>query len=250
MRRLRGSHARIHHRLDWGRLARLHAVDCRQFRDPQPCPTLLPTGSAGTVNAAACAALFDPARSLLGAAQEQWLAYGWDVERPCHLLPQTTLMARCSRQPVQRPDPDHRSGRYAVGGWDGYPAARQRLLQGAADRRLRGLVVLGGDVHAHCVADLKTNFDDPAAPMVASEFCTTSISSRGAAQRLTDAYLRHNPHLRHARSDQRGYLALQLDSRCLQAELMAVVRTDDASSPVEVAARFVVGPRRAGPQAA
>lgn len=245
--RPRGPDARIQHRLDWGRLARLHAVDGRQFRSAPACPPWLRSGGVGTLNAADCPALFDPTRSLLGQAQEQWLADGWDADRPWNLLVQTTLMARCSRQPVVQPDPDHRSGRYWVDGWDGYPAARQRLLQGVAERRLSGVVVLGGDVHAHYVAELKPDYDDPASPVVASEFCTTSISSRGAPQLMTDAHLRHNPHLLHGRSDQRGYLALRLDARGLQAELMAVQRAQDPYSPVDVAARFTVDPQRPGP---
>ena len=93
-------------------------------------------------------------------------------------------MARCSSQPVQQADPDHRSGHNGVDGWDGYPAARQRLLQGGADQRLKGLGVLSGDVHAHVVADRKVDFDDASAPVLASEFCATAISSRGAPQRL------------------------------------------------------------------
>jgi hypothetical protein len=52
-----------------------------------------------------------------------------------------------------------------------------------AERRVPGVVVLGGDVHAHVVAELKADFDDPRAPVLASEFCGTSISSRGRDQR-------------------------------------------------------------------
>jgi alkaline phosphatase D len=243
-----GPDARIYHRLDWGRLARLQAVDGRQYRNPPACPPVFPVGGAGTVNAADCPALFDPSRSLLGTVQEQWLAEGWDLQRPWNLLVQTTLMARCSRQPVVLPDPQHHSGRYWLDGWDGFPAARQRLLQGAAARGLRGLVTVGGDVHAHYVANLKADYDDPDAPVVASEFCTTSISSRGAPQMMTDGHLRNNPHLLYGRSDQRGYLALRLESHQLQAELMAVQRSADALSPVNVAARFAVDPRQPGPQ--
>ena len=246
--RPQGPDARIQHRLDWGRLARLHAVDGRQFRSAPACPPWLRAGGTGTVDAADCQALFDARRSLLGLAQERWLAEGWDLDRPWNLLVQTTLMARCSRQPVAQPDPGHRSGRYWQDGWDGFPAARGRLLQGVADRRLPGAVVLGGDVHAHYVADLKPDYDDPDSPVVASEFCTTSISSRGAPQLITDGHLRHNPHLRYARSDRRGYLALRLDARQLQAELMTVQRPLDALSPVDRAARFTVELGRPGAQ--
>jgi alkaline phosphatase D len=241
-----GPDARIYHRLDWGTLARLHAVDDRQYRDVQACRPLGRLGGASVVNAASCATLGDARRSLLGAAQERWLAEGWDASRPWNLLAQQTLMARASRAPVTGPG----TGRYWTDGWDGYPAARRRLLQGAVDRQLQGLVVLGGDVHAHVVADLKLDFDDPASPTVASEFCVTSISSRGLPQSVLDALRPLNPHLHHARADQRGYLWLQADARELRADLMAVRQPLDANSRVDVAARFVVEAGRPGPQKA
>ena len=46
-------------------------------------------------------------------------------------------------------------------GWDGYPAARSRLLRLLAQRRVSNPIVLGGDVHAFYAADLKLDFDDP-----------------------------------------------------------------------------------------
>ena len=51
-------------------------------------------------------------------------------------------MARFSQS-----DPTSGGGTYWTDGWDGYPAARQRLLDGVAQRKLPGVVVLGGDVH-------------------------------------------------------------------------------------------------------
>jgi alkaline phosphatase D len=241
-----GPDARIHHRLDWGTLARLHAVDDRQYRDVQACRWAGRLGGASVVSAESCPELADARRSMLGLAQERWLAEGWDAARPWNLLAQQTLMARASRAPVTRPG----SGRYWTDGWDGYPAARQRLLQGAVDRQVAGLVVLGGDVHANVVADLKLDFDDPKAPTVASEFCVTSISSRGLPQAVLDAVLPLNPHLHYGRSDQRGYLALQLDARELRAELRVVRRPLDAASPVDTAASFAVDPRQPGPRRA
>ena len=241
-----GPDARIFHRLDWGRLARLHALDGRQYRDIQACRPMGRLGGASSVDADACLELQDPKRSMLGAAQERWLAEGWDRERPWNLLAQQTLMARNSRTPVSGP----RTGRYWTDSWDGYPLARQRLLQGAADRRLGGAVVLSGDVHAFAVADLKADAFNPDAPTVASELCGTSISSRGMPQVLLDRLRPHNPHLLHARSDQRGYLALNLTERELRADLMVVQDPLNAFSPVEVSARFVVEHGRPGPQRA
>lgn len=155
--RPRGADMPIHQRLAWGRLAAVHALDGRQYRDTQACQPWFKTGGSSVVAAADCAALRDPKRSLLGNAQERWLNEGWDLERPWNLVAQTTLMARASSQPVSGPG----SGRYWTDGWDGYPAARERLLGTIATRQVPGAVILGGDIHAHAIADLKTDFDDP-----------------------------------------------------------------------------------------
>ena len=86
---------------------------------------------------------------------------------------------------------------YWTDGWDGYAPSRNRLLGAAAARKLGGLVVLGGDVHSHYVADLKADFDDPASPVIASEFCGSSITSLSMPQTELDAHLPFNPHIRY-----------------------------------------------------
>ena len=235
---------RITGRLDWGRLARIHLLDDRQYRDPQACPKPGRYGS-NTVALGACPALLDPKRSLLGHAQEQWLGAGWDLTRPWNLVAQQTLMARFSAI-----DPAFGAGIFWTDGWDGYPLARQRLLGTVAERKVPGVVVLGGDVHSHYVCDLKADYDDDAAPVVASEFCGTSISSLGLAQRRIDAARSFNPHVHHARSDQRGYMRFRLDAKQLQVQLRVVDDALDPASGISTAARFVVDAARPGAVAA
>jgi len=108
------------------------------------------------------------------------------------------------------------------------------------------VVVLGGDVHSHVVADLKADFDDADSPIVASEFCGSSITSWGGKQPL-DALRAVNPHLHYARNDQRGYMAFRLDAR---EGLQASVRSlDDALKPdsgISTTGRFTVAPGRPG----
>jgi len=58
--------------------------------------------------------------------------------------------------------------------------------------------------------------------------------------------LRHNPHLHFGRTDQRGYVACQLDADTLQAQLMVVDKPEDPDSAVGVTARFVVDAKRPG----
>jgi alkaline phosphatase D len=243
-----GADMRIYARHDWGRLARIHAVDDRQYRDYQAC---LPAGRSGgstTVLVKDCAALADPKRSLLGMAQERWLAEGWDLQRPWNLLAQQTLMARfTSRDPQAADSP---GGSAWTDGWEGYPQARKRLLDTVAGRRVPGVVALGGDVHANYVADLKTDFDDPKSPAVASEFCGTSITSEGGSQERLSAALRFNPHIKHGRSDERGYVRFTLAPRQLQAQLRVLDDVRDPQSGIRSGARFVVDAARPGIQGA
>lgn len=242
-----GPSLRLYDRFHWGRLARIHALDDRQYRDPHACPPLLRPGGSQVIMAVDCAELQDPQRSLLGFEQERWLAEGWDLQRPGNLLAQwQTLMARLSRQAVTGPN----TGEFWTDGWDGYAPSRTRLLGAVAERRVPNMVVLGGDVHAHYVADLKLDFDDPKSPVLASEFCGTSISSHGPSQKQVNQRLRLNPHVHHGRGDQRGYIGFTLDERALQATLMVVDRPNDATSPVRADVRFAVEAGRPGPQRA
>jgi alkaline phosphatase D len=237
-----GAEMRMFGRLDWGRLARIHLLDDRQMRDVQACPKP-GRGGSNTVRLKDCPDLLDPKRSLLGATQERWLADGWDSTRPWNLLAQQTLMARLSRD-----DPAGGGGRYWTDGWDGYAPARQRLLDGVAAKKLPGAVVLGGDVHGNYVADLKTDFDDAKAPVVASEFCGTSITSLSMAQARLDAILPFNPHMKLARSERRGYMHFSVGERQLQVRLRSLLDARDAASGIETEARFAVELGRPGPQ--
>ncbi|MBK6472699.1 MAG: alkaline phosphatase D family protein [Betaproteobacteria bacterium] len=236
---------RMHGRLDWGRLARVHLVDDRQFRDVQACPRPGKAGS-NTVDVTDCPTLRDPKRTLLGAAQEAWLAEGWSTDRPWNLLAQQTLMARCSWTDPTGPT----GGRYWTEGWDGYAPARRRLLDAVAQKKLPGVVVLGGDVHANYVANLKADFDDDKAPVIASEFCGTSISSLGLPQARLDAMRAFNPQLLHARSDQRGYGRFTLERQRLQVDLRVVDDARDPASGMSSQGRWDVEAGRPGPQRA
>jgi alkaline phosphatase D len=233
-----GPDMRIYDRYDWGALACIHAVDDRQYRDAQVCPRP-GRGGSNTVRLRDCPELLDPKRTLLGAAQERWLAESWDPKRRWNLLAQQTLMARLSfTDPAQ--------AMVWTDGWDGYAPARNRLLATVAERKVPGVVALGGDVHAHYVADLKADYDDPRSPVVASELCGSSISSRGIAQERVTEALRHNPHVHYGRTDQRGYVACRLNADRWHADLMVVDKPEDPNSAVGVAARFVIDAKQPG----
>ena len=177
------AHMRIYERYDWGRLARLHVLDDRQYRSHQACA---PTGRGGSTSVgAACRERLEPQRTLLGMEQEAWLAQGFASSRArWNILAQQTLMAQCSHAQAD----GENEGRFWNDGWDGYPAARQRLMRDIARHRPANPVVISGDVHSFFASDLRSDFYRPASPgnpVLASEFCGTSVTSNSRPQART-----------------------------------------------------------------
>jgi alkaline phosphatase D len=238
-----GASMRIHDRFAWGRLAELWTLDCRQYRSHHACPD--PAHDAGRiVGTTACAELADPARSMLGTAQEAWLAQGLaGSARRWKLLGQSTQISSTGS--------DSTDGRSIwTDGWDGYPLARGRLLQGMLDAGVRDVIALGGDVHRHLAADLRPLPNDPASPVAASEFVTTSISSRGGSLESMQHMRRHNPDIAHARGDERGWTLIEVTPQAAQCEFRATPHPALADAVFAAQARFAVEVGRPGVQAA
>lgn len=229
---------RIHTRYRFGRLADVLLLDDRQYRDPQVCPP--PGRTAGAMNPALCEAWADPARTLLGAGQEAWLdrelsqaAGTWTV------LGQQTLFGRRDLQPGP--------GELLFNdGWDGYPAARQRLLEGLQRHRVANPVFLGGDVHEHWVGHVKADYARPDSDTLGVEFCGTSITSRPGAPERVAQRLAENPHFVYANGAHRGYGVVEFTPQRLEATLRGLDHVDSVDAPMATLARFSVeaGARR------
>jgi alkaline phosphatase D len=237
-----GPGMRIYTQLGWGQLARLYLLDGRQYRSWQSCPRPRRGGGSNTVDIERCPRLALESRSMLGRAQERWLEGALAGSKSAwNLLAQQTRMAQLD----ELPGPGRRAW---TDSWDGYPAARRRLLDHLAERRVANPVVLGGDVHAFNVAELKRDFDDPGSPTVASEFVATSITSEGWPQERLDRLLPDNPHLLLADSRHRGYVRMELSPRGLRADLRAMQSTASRDAPCDTLASFAVEEGRPGPQ--
>ena len=229
-----GDGMRIHGRLDWGGLARLHLLDGRQHRSHQACPKPYRGGGNYLPD---CAARFDPALSFLGLEQERWLDEGLGEARTAwNLVVQTTLVATAPR-------PGGKGPVYWTDGWDGYPAARERLLRSIAERKAANPVLLGGDVHAAVHANLHARPGDPDSPVVAAELVATSITSQGPAARASEALKGANPHIRHADGTVRGYHMIELTRSGLDARVrgVATVKQPDAAISTVATARVEAG---------
>lgn len=228
-----GPQARIYTRVQFGTLANFFVLDDRQYRSPQACPPPGRGGSA-TVDVAQCAELGAPARTMLGAAQESWLEAGLGASRArWNILAQQTRMAQYDELPGP--------GRIAwTDSWDGYPAARRRLLNSLLEKQVKNPIVVGGDIHAFNVCELKPDFDDPASPAVAAEFVGTSITAQGRPQERIEAERKDNPHVLFAESRYRGYLRITLDAGACRADLRALDDVKRRDPVCTTLASFVV----------
>jgi alkaline phosphatase D len=234
---------RIYTQFDWGGLASFFVLDDRQYRAFQACRQ---PGSRGSpvVDIDECAELGDPARTMLGAEQEKWLEGALSGTRArWNLLTQQTPMAQFD----QKPGPGRRAW---TDGWDGYPVARKRLLGFLESNRIGNPVVLGGDVHAFNVNDLKTDFDNPASAAVASEFVGTSITSQAWPQERLSAFLPDNPHMKLVDSRYRGYMRVELTPAQMKTDLRAMESVTNPDAPCSTLASFVVEDGKAGPKPA
>ena len=153
-----------------------------------------------------------PARTMLGAAQERWLAEGLAASGArWKLLGQSTQVSSIGLDTPQ--------GRQTwTDGWDGYPLARERLLQGIAD---------AGDAQRRHAgrrrAPLRRGRPARACPTTRPRRCVASeirrrlhrLARRQPARRwrACAATTRTSPH---ARGDERGYALLDIGRERVQ----------------------------------
>jgi alkaline phosphatase D len=228
---------RIHQQHHWGRLADLWTLDNRQYRSVQACS---PPEKGGGRVLSDCDALGEASRTMLGAAQERWLAQGLaSSTRQWKLIGQATQIC-----PGGIDLPTGR--RVHTDGWDGYPRARERLLDAVAAPGLRDVMCLGGDVHRHVAANLRLRPDDQRTPVVASEFVCSSVTSHGLSEAVMAAMRASNPDLVHARSDERGYALIELTPTGASCDFRATPTPAQPEARLHTQARFQVEAGRAG----
>lgn len=208
---------RIYRTFRFGDLADLMMLDTRiTGRDEQVAPKDV-------------AAAEDPRRSVLGLAQEQWLTgelresaragTRWQV------LGQQVMFSPQSAKGTPSTSGDN---------WDGYRAARDRVLDAVEAARARNFVVLTGDVHSSWAYDLVRdpyagNAYDPATGRgaVGLEIVTPAVTSPNGfgvgdvLRERKDFVLKARPHLRWVDAD-RGYVVVDLRADRLQADWFTV----------------------------
>jgi alkaline phosphatase D len=226
-----GPQMRVYRRLGYGNLMDLHVLDSRQYRNVPPVP-----GGSTIVGPERD----DPRRTILGDAQERWLADG--------LAGSTARWQIIAQQVFFSPRFFPPGDEIQLDSWDGFPANRQRLLNTLRERRIRNPVVLTGDVHSSWAAELKADFADPRSATLGAELVGTSISSGGNGSDRhcdTDLILTGNPHLKFF-DNHRGYVRCTVTPDHLRADYRVVPYVKRPGAPVHTRASFQVDDGRPG----
>ena len=230
---------RLYGRVPFGNLVSFSMLDGRQYRSKQPCE--VPPSRRGHVAPSSCTERLDAQRTLLGEEQEQWLFDGFKrADTAWNVLAQGQLMAQLRQK--------SRAGEvgFWTDGWDGYPVARQRLLEAMAASRLANPVVIGGDIHSFWATDLKADFNIAGSPTLATEFVGTSITSDPPPYGLIAELLPENPHVRYFESRHRGYVAVDLDRERMHVRFRSISDRRDPKATVATLKQFVVANGAAG----
>ena len=192
----------------------------------------------------------DASRGMLGAAQESWLGHGLKAsaraKKPWQVLIQQVIMGNLAmpqnlaegmaadapgwlKQRIKSATTASAQGLpWNMDAWDGYPAARERLLKSSLEAGAN-LLVFTGDSHNAWAFDL-----DHQGQRVGVEMAGHSVTSPGAESSirwrrpddLAKDIVARNSQLKWCDTSQRGYMAVELTPQAAKGEwrFMANVR--------------------------
>ena len=213
----------LYRQLDWGTLARLVMLDTRRYRSAAVC---------GGGLQRPCEELHAPGRTMLGRAQEQWLAKA---------LTSSGARWQVIGQQIPFAMVDREAGpavSWHMDKWDGYPGSRDRLLALLERRGKKDTVILTGDNHNAWVMSVARQPERP----LAVEFVCTSISSTGDGSAVRKEYasaLRENPHA-HYLNSRRGYTRGYVTAEEWRTEFLTVPWVSRPGADLSLDAAFVM----------
>lgn len=252
----------VYRSIDWGDLARIVLLDTRIIGRDRQLDYRSALGMRLLLDAAITPAavaefrrsqLEAPGRTLLGAAQETWFAdtlaeskqrgQTWQIVTQQVVVGQQLVGATA---PSMLPQNVHGNTRrfvqvaarlgelglpWNLDAWDGYPAARARLLESCA-ANASNAVILGGDSHNTWLNNLRAA---NGSRLAAVEYAGASVTSPGLERTLSNAapgaresFMRaSNPELAWCDVSRRGYAILRFTRVACESEWIAF---DDVSS--------------------
>lgn len=211
----------------FGRLANFFVLDTRQYRTDQPNQDgLKPLNDEA----------LSPKNSLLGKKQRGWLDAGL-ITSPCtwNVLAQQVMMGLVERRSGDRKG-------YSMDQWPGAAHERMGLLRFMADRKVPNPVVLTGDIHSNWVNNLRVDDREERAPIVATEFVGTSMTSGGngsKAEREAGQIQSDNACVQFMNRE-RGYVLCTVTPKTWKSDFVVVENITKPGGNVLTRASFVV----------
>ncbi|HWK35465.1 alkaline phosphatase D family protein [Sphingomonas sp.] len=234
-------------RYDIGDLAAIFRLDTRLLaRDEPPSLNDALAGAADPIKAMAAfrdGVLQDPRRQLLGEAQERWLADGlarsvndgqrWQILSQQVIMAERVLPQAAARWARTPPAPgskadlrqqlalaSSRAGLpLSLDDWNGYPAARARVLAAAQAARAN-LVVLAGDSHNAWASDLVHDGRPAGVEYAGQSVASLGIDGRFDADpaQIAADMIAANPTLKWCDTSRRGYMTVTLTHDAARAD--------------------------------
>lgn len=243
-----GDGDRLFRTVHFGRLADLHLLDLRTYRDRQ------------VESMTDAAAIDDPDRTITGRQQMDWIKGAlssstaqWQlVGNPVMIAP---LSIGGLPKPVAESVAALLGGVVSANGvplntdaWDGYTADRRELFDHIVEESIEDVVFLTGDIHTGLAADLpldKATY--PASGTAGVELVCASVTSDnfdedlGMPSTAVKAALQaSNPHYRYANLDDHGYCVLDLSPARVQCDWWIIGPRSDRRAGVTHDASYVV----------
>ncbi|TQM31857.1 alkaline phosphatase D family protein [Nocardia bhagyanarayanae] len=245
-----GTSVQIYRRLRFGTLAELSMLDLRSYRDQEVAP------------GAGWREVDNPARTLTGKAQMDWLTAGL-VSAPVRwklvgnsvmiaplvfppLEPATTVAFTAALGVPQSGAPANSDQ------WDGYTADRQRLFRAITEQQVGDVVFLTGDIHSSWASDLPIDAANyPGGPTAGAEFVVPSVTSssigellkaapRTVAVPIEDSIKSFNHHMRYVELESHGYGVLDVTQEQAQMDWFYLADVTDPATGVRHGASFAV----------
>jgi len=259
--------ASLYKRFDIGRLASLFRLETRLLgRSPQIDIREFDFDNAEDVDRFRDR-LLQPRRTMLGWEQERWLAEGLRSSRASgrtwQILAQQVIMAgniypEAAAQWVAGGVAEPRSNfwkewlpkfvstsranmPHSMDKWDGYPAARQRLLD-AAEQAKANLIVLSGDSHNAWAFDLKRDETSVGVDLAAPSVSSFGFDKHffGDFDRMSRDFIDANPSLRWCDLRHRGFLLLDIGPERTEATWHFVPSgVEKTTTPEEIKRMYV-----------
>jgi len=223
----RGTNLDLYRDFQFGKLARFHVLDTRQYRSDQPC---------GDGRKPQCPEALSSDQTMLGQAQEAWLMNGMKAAgETWNILANQVMFSKIDAKPGE-------GAEYSMDQWNGYEVPRQRLLRFMDEAKPNNPIVITGDIHSNWVSDIKADFANPASKNVGVEFVGTSITSGGDGIDLPFAeanFKKENPHL-HYFLAKRGYVSCTVEAKAFHSDYRIVPVVTTPGAAIETRAKFVV----------